>query len=674
MTKKSLKRGAVTNFASQKKFLPKKGLQPKKEVNKKGLFNLSGLTFIILLGIVIYSDSFRCSFHLDDLLHIVYNRVIQNLWDVKAWWNYIPNRPVSIFTFVLNYHFFKLDVWYWHLVNLIIHLINAILIWWLTLLIFSSPALKDQPIFKHKKALAFVTALLFVSHPLAIQSVTYIVQRMTSLVTMFYILSLALYMKVRLSDNRTFVKYLFFAGSVISAILAMLTKENAFTLPMAIVLVELYFLRTNRRMINFRDYRVVVLTAIFLVVMLIVPFKYSFSVFNPIPPRAGHINMITPVNYLFTQFSVILKYIELLFLPVNLHLEYDFPVAKNFFELRTLLSFLVLSSLVVLAIFLFKKHRIISFGICWFFLTLSIESGIIPIQDVIFEHRTYLPSFGFFLILVTGLYVLLWKKYKFMVIAVLTIITGLNSCMTYQRNKVWKNDLTLLSDNIAKAPGFARPFCNRGVAYWKNRDYNLALADFSRAIEINPDYRDAYYNRGVVFDNIRQFPQAIADYSRAIVIDQNHLKAYYNRGVVYWNLREYDKAIADYSRAIEINPDYANAFNNRGVVFEYLKEYDKAIADFTRAIGINPNYKDAYSNRGATFWTLKEWKKAIADYSRAIEIDPNYKEAYVNRAIAFGNLEQWDRAIADYDSALKIAPDYAMAYTNREIAYRNFKR
>ena len=196
-----------------------------------------------------------------------------------------------MFTFALNYHFNQLDVYYYHFVNLIIHLINACLVWWLTLLIFSSPALKDNPINRQKKVIALFTALLFVSHPLATQSVTYIWQRLASMVAMVYLFSLRFYIKARLSNKGNISKTLLFSFSLISAVLAMLTKENAFTLPFAIMLFELFFLRTKKFSLNFRDYRVILLLAAFLGVMLIIPFKYSFSVFKTIPPRLGHASL-----------------------------------------------------------------------------------------------------------------------------------------------------------------------------------------------------------------------------------------------------------------------------------------------------------------------------------------------------------------------------------------------
>lgn len=554
------------------------------------------LAIIVLLGAVIYSNSFDCSFHFDDLRHIVYNEAIHDLWDIKSWWNYNPGRLVSIFSLVLNYNFFNLDVRYWHLVNLFIHLLNALLVRWLTLLILSSPALHGRPIVKHKEAIALITALMFVSHPLATQSVTYIIQRMTSLAALFYLLSLALYMKGRLTDKGTRSVILLFTGSVVSGILAVLSKENAFTLPFAVILVELFFLQDQKISINFRNYRVVALLAVCVGVMAIALMKFPLTIFDPIPPMSGRVVTITPLNYLFTQFSVIVKYIQLLILPFNQHLEYDFPLSDGFLQPATLLSFLLLLFLVFLVIYLYKKERIISFGIGWFLLTLSVESSIIPIQDVIVEHRTYLPSVGFFLILSTGIYNLLWNRHKFMAVAVWMLLIGSWSVMTYQRNYVWKDDLTLLNDNVEKAPDFARPYSNRGVAYWKLKQYDRAIDDLTRAITLDPEYRDALYNRGVVYEEVGEYSRAVEDYTRVIALDKDEVIVYYNRGVAYFRLGEFVKAADDFSRAIAIRADYTDAYTNRGATYFNLGEYDKAVADYTRALEIDPENTQARSS------------------------------------------------------------------------------
>jgi tetratricopeptide (TPR) repeat protein len=590
------------------------------QVKKNKYVDIAGLAIIILLGIKIYSNTFDCSFHFDDIINIVNNKNIRNLSDVQAWWNFYPTRAVGFFTFALNYHFSQLDVKYYHLFNLIVHLINSCLVWWLTLLILSClpppihnklslNILQDNSIIKQKKVIAFFTALLFVSHPLATQSVTYIWQRVASMVMMFYLLSLILYVKARLSNKGNLSKTLLFTCSLISAVLAMLTKENAFTLPFAIVLFEIFFLRTKKFSINFRDYRMILLLAAFIGVIMIIPLKVSFDIFKPIPPRLGHAYTVTPLNYLFTQFSVIVKYIQLLFIPLHQNLDYDFPISNNFFEIRTILCFFVILSLIILAILSFKKYRIISFGIFWFFLTLSIESSFIPLDDLIWEHRTYLPSFGFFLILTSGIYYLLWNKHKYLTICIFVIIIGSNSYLTYERNKIWKDDLSLWNDNVEKTPNRLRPLLSRGVAYSDLGQWDNAIDDYSKVLDINPKLAEGYNDRGLAYTRLGQWDMAIADFSKVIEIDPKSTFAYTNLGAAFFSLGQWEKSIVYFSKVIEIDPKNAIAYNDRGAAFTNIGQYDKAFDDFSKAIEIDPNYTRAYSNRENVYGKLRNKKQ-----------------------------------------------------------------
>ena len=667
MKKEQLKRETKNKVSSTKS-----PLQDKVE-SHKSLYNSLGLSIIIILGIIIYSNSFICSFHLDDIKNFVEDTKFPGLTDFKAWWDFSHTRAVAFYSFALNIHFNQFDVWGYHLVNLIIHLVNVLVVWWLSILIFSSPVIRDHPIAKYKNEIAFITALLFISHPLATQSVTYIVQRMASMVAMFYLLSIALYLKARLADNASLPKYLLFAGSILSALLAMLTKENAFTLPFAIVLVEFFFLRSKQLKINFRDYRSLLAIVGLIGFIILVVLKFSFSILKPINPNEVHAGILTPITYLFTQFSVIVKYIQLLFLPINQMVDYDIPVANSLFEIKTLLCFLVLLSLIFFAIFIFNKNRIISFGIFWFFLTLAIESSIIPINDVIFEHRTYLPSVGFFLILSSGIYLLLREKNKLLVFAIFAVIIVMNSFLTFQRNKIWKDDISLWSDNISKAPNKSRPYYCRGSAYAKLEKWDKAIADFSSAIRIFPNYSFAYANRGVAYGKRKEWDKSISDQSAAIAIDSKHATAYFNRGANYGELKQWDNAIKDYTSAISINPDYSDAYSNRGIAFGRMNEWEKAIADHTKSIQIDPKQAKAYSNRGIAFGNLMQWDKAIADYSRAITNNPNYANAYNNRGSAYENLGEHEKAIADFTKALQIDPNMTVAQNNRELAIRNLQ-
>jgi protein O-mannosyl-transferase len=671
---------------------------------------LTGPAVIILLGALIYSNSFYCSFHFDDYPNIVDNLKIQKLSDVSAWWNFYPTRPLGFFTFALNYHFSRLNVVSWHAVNLIIHLINSCLVWVMTIFVFSSPVMKDNSLAKHGKTIALFTALLFVSHPLATQSVTYIVQRLASLVAMFYLLSIVLYMKGRMTGKGRGMKIALFTGAFLSALLAMLTKENAFTLPLAIILTEIFFFRTKKIHINYKDWRLFLLVAAFFSVMIIIPLEVSFSVFKPIPPSLGHNETTGPVNYLFTQFSVMLKYMQLLIFPVNQMLDYDFPLAKSFFETRTMLGFLVITGLVILSIFLYKKQRVISFGILWFFLTLAIESTIIPIVDVIYEHRTYLPSVGYFLILVTllsGLMAKGSKTVRLVIMVIMAIMVIINSWLTFERNKVWKDNLSLWTDNVAKTPNLARPVSNRGVACGELGMREQAIADYSRAIELDPRYviasfnrgvaygetgqwekaaedytrilmRDpgytkAWFNRGMANENLGRWKDAASDYSKAIALEPGNAKAFYGRGLARMNLAKWDSALADFSASLRIDTGYAQAWSAMGIVYGNLGQWDNAIDGYTKAVMLDPGLRDAWSNRGTAYQNKGLWDKAISDYTKALQIDPAFATALFNRAVAFGNSGQWDKAVADYSKVLELNPGFTQAYANRQMAIQNLK-
>jgi tetratricopeptide (TPR) repeat protein len=663
---------------NNKKIKPRKDQGKHDLLNKKKLANnnynnLPGLGIIILLGIIIYSNSFNNSFHLDDSFHIIKNTTIRSLTDLKSIWNFNHSRFIAYITFAINYHFGKLNVWGYHLVNIGIHLFNACLVYLLTLLILSAPAFRDAPISRNKKLIALFTGLLFVSHPLATQSVDYIVQRMASLAAMFYFLSLVLYLKARISEKRNINTYLLFAGSIASALLGFLTKENVFTLPFAIVLFELFFFKSNKQPLYSKNYSILLLIGISILITIFILTRFTFSIFNPIPPTVGNDYTVTPFNYLFTQFSVIVKYIQLLILPINQNLDYDFPISNSFIDLRTMISFLVLLTIIGLSIYFFKKNRIISFGIIWFFLTLSIESSFLPLQDLIFEHRTYLPSYGFFLILTTVVYGFIWNNNKSLAITVLVVIIGINSILTYERNKVWKDDVTLWTDVVAKSPYKARPMGTLGDAYRDLGKYNAAIEKYNAAIQINSKYSTAYHDRAGVYGQIGQWDKAIADYSKAIDIDPSYKRAFYNRGNAFATLEKWDQAIQDYSKAIDIDAKFSFAYYARSTAYIQIKQWDKVISDCTKTIEIDDQYSLAYLNRGFAYFNLGQLDNAISDYTRCIEIDPLNDNAYFNRGVAYGNTNQWDKAVADYSKALEIDPQSQNAASNREKAIQKLE-
>ena len=564
----------------------------------------------------------------------------------KAWWGFYPSRPIGYLSFALNYYFHGLDVWGYHLVNLAIHIVNAILVWWLVLLTMATPVMRAQPISRHKGAMALFTALLFVSHPLATQSVTYIVQRLASLATLFYLLSLALYVKGRLGEgNRGTQVFFYYAGALFCAVLGMLTKEIVFTLPFALVLYEFSFIRTDAWKIDLKDRGIQIPITILGIFIVLFFLNFSFEIFNPIPPllHQGYDYPITAWEYLITQFSVILTYMRLFILPVNQNLDYDYPISHSFFEWHTLLGLLSLAGIFVLGILLFRRYRLISFGIFWGFLTLSVESSIIPIsQNVIFEHRTYLPGFGFFLVLTAVVFYFIWDWYRQVSVGALFLLILTNTVLTYERNKVWKSDYTLWADCLKKSPNKPRPLSNYGKALADAGNASEALTYYDKAIKLNPRFYDAYYNRGNARVNLGDYKRAIADYKETLMINPDHSNGHYNLGNALARGGNLTEAVVQLKEAVRLKPRSAEYQNNLGYVLALLGKEGEAITHFREAIRLKPDLADAHNNLGSALLSQGEIDGAIDSYRAALRINPDFKLAKDNmkNALAMHNRKQ----------------------------------
>lgn len=562
---------------------------------------------ILIAGIIAYSNSFDCSFQFDDV-HVFVSSVTTNSASIGEWLRIFPTRPIGMLTFAINYKIHKLDLWGYHLVNLIIHLTNAFLVWWLTWLTLSTPVMKDESISKHKTIIAFLIALLFVTHPLATQSVTYIVQRFASLATLFYLLSLILFIRGRLWQGNKNIALFLFGLSIIFGICGMLTKEIVFTLPFAVILYDYCFIKISPWKLEERDKSLIIsfiMLIIFMLIIFILLFLRvrSLNIFSTVEPGQGYSYSISMKEYLFTQFSVILTYIRLFILPINQNFDYDYPVSIGLFQIKTFLSFLALLGIALTGILLFKRYRLISFGIFWFFLTISVESSIIPIsQNVIFEHRTYLPAFGFFLALTSAFFYFFKERYLKIAMIILLMAAALNTVLTYQRNKIWKNEYTLWADCLKKSPNKARANNNFGAVLLAEGKSEKAIDHFNKALRIAPNYPDAYYNRGTAYNKQGQYQRAIDSYNEAIRLKPGYTDAYNNRGTIYGRLGQYQLAIEDFNKAITVNPDHALAYYNKGFAYAIIGQYQRAIEYYSKAITHNPDYSNAYDNRAISYF------------------------------------------------------------------------
>jgi tetratricopeptide (TPR) repeat protein len=626
------------------------------------------IILISCLGMIIYSNTWHSPFQFDDYIYIVNNFFVRDIGKLQYIWTYYPCRFITFLSIALNYQHSRLDVFGYHIFNIAVHLGSAILVWWLTLLTLTTPVMKEDKIQKQANLLALCAGLVFVSHPVQTEAVTYIYQRAASLAAFFYLASLCFYVKSRLLQDRgpgSSLGKFYYISSLIMAVAAMFTKENAITLPLMILLYEMSFFKTSKDF-NWRG------LFPFLLTLLIIPLTMWLTKsdkFQEIQGIAQGPGGISPFHYLLTQFRVMVTYLRLSFLPIHQALDYDYPVYKSILEIPVLCSFLFLMLILFTARRLFSKYRLVSFSMYWFFLTLLPESSLLPFNDVIFEHRLYLPLAGYSLFLVGGAYYLLGRNNIRRMVSVMVLMIAFYSMMTYQRNNVWRDEFTLWNDALQKSPHKARAYYGRGDGNFHNGRLAEALSDYSKAIDIAPYYLMAYDGRGIVHTKLNQLPEALSDFDRAIKIYPGYAKAYNDRGAVYTEQGRFIQANSDYDRAIALNPNLISAYYNRGLMSYKQGHFDDAVPDFSRCIEQNLNLEEAYIYRGQSYDQRGYLEQAMSDYNKAIELDPYKADIFFNRAVIYDKQGHLTQALSDYNKAIGLNSDYAKAYARRGVIF-----
>jgi len=627
----------------------------------------TALAGMLLLGVLIYSNSFDCSFQFDDETNITKQELIRNFWDFQSWWNMQSTRQLAFGSFALTYHFFGYDVWGWHLINLLIHLLTTLAVWRLATLLFRTPAIRDLPIAAQASSLALAAGFLFVSHPLATQSVTYIVQRIAAQAAMFYLLSIGFYVQARLRDIRKPATWLIYLAAGFMGICAMLTKENAYTLPLALILIEICFFQSENAGRLISDKRFLIAAAVLLLIFLRFVAEYSTQLNSNLNLDLG--GTINSRNYLLTQFSVIWKYIRLLFIPLGQSLDHQIPISESIFQPRTFIAFTGLVLVFGGALYLFKRNRLVSFGILWFFVTMSVESSFFPIADVIFEHRTYLPSFGFFIAFCAGILYPAYKKYGQTAQVMLLGLVAVYSILTFSRNRVWKTEDTLWSDAIEKGPS-VRAYNNRGDYYYRLKEYDKARADFKAALKINPEFTRAYRNLGKVERDCGRITPAIEALTQAIKLSPNKADAYIVRGNLYQSAGSYDKALADAEKALSLEKN-VSAYINLSAALNAMERYEESLAASEQALALSPDNAESWYNRGNTYRVMSKTDSALICFSRAIELDSTNYFYFNNRGLANMMREDMKSAVEDFTKAHILVPDNLLVLMNRSICYVN---
>ncbi|MBI5788325.1 MAG: tetratricopeptide repeat protein [Candidatus Schekmanbacteria bacterium] len=671
----------------------KRGAKPVAAVNAKPRNNWVSylvLPLIILVSIAAYSNSFKVPFVFDDGAHIVNNRGVQfdDLTPIR--FERLKEaikekgRAAAEVSFAFNYYMGKLDTYGYHLFNLIVHILTALTVYafiknTLTLKLPGGMVSPGQASYeKIACQVALGTALLFTAHPVNSQAVTYIVQRMTSMATLFFITAMLAYIRGRKSHSK-FAAFLWYAACFVSFLLALNSKQNAVTLPFFILLYEIYFFQClDWKRIRKNPLFITLFFAVIAAILGIALLSTGGKLFTHIFVEGYKSRPFTMGQRALTQLRVVTYYLSLLFYPhpSRLNLDYDFDLSYSLINpLSTLPCFFLIFGLIGLGFYLMKRRPVISFCIFWFFGNLVIESSIYPL-DLVYEHRLYLPFLGFFwavlTIIIKGIDRLTVSKAGRMAVklAGLMYVVSLFNYWTYQRNDVWKSVISILEDVTAKSPKNSRQHVNLGVAYSAENQLDKAIVCYKKGIELDPNYPETYNNLGNAYNRKGMLDEAIAEYQKAIQMRYKYKEAHNNLGSAYYKKGMYDEAIAEHRIALQIQDDCEKSLNNLGVAYSAKRMYPEAIAAFKKAIEVKPDFDKPYVNLSLTYTVMGKPREAIEMLDKVKYLDPNNPSLYYNMGNAYSDMGELQKAADAFRIAIRLQPNYPAAHNNLGLALR----
>jgi lipoprotein NlpI len=606
---------------------------------------------IAVVTLIAFSPSLRNGFtNWDDPQSVVDNRDIRvfNIENVKKVFssaclsNY---QPVTMLTYMAEYHFFGLNPAAFHCTNLLVHICTCIILF---LLVFS---------LTESRAAALFAALVFAIHPLRVESVAWIAERKDVLSSFFYLLSMLLYVTFVKKKGLQYYFLCFF-----SLVLSLLSKPMAVSQPFALLLIDYL---GNRRF-SLRG------------IAEKLPFFFTASGFAilafMIQRGSGAVHeypSMLAVQRLCVPFYGLVFYLIKFILPVHLSAVYPFPFNHDPALSLRLYFAPVVTLAIGTAIVLYRGplKKTLVFASLFYLVTLLPVLQIIPIGvSMVADRYSYIPMIGFALLCgVAGEHFLRStgknrRGYRLrftLLLGILFIVV----CLTFQRCRVWEDNFSLWNDAINNFPHSAlQGYMNRGLAYCEKKQYDKGIEDFSKAIALKPDYGSAIANRAAAFEVIGAHDLAIEDFSRAIRLDPGNVNACNARGLAYENMGKHEPAIADFTRVLALDARHPLADNERGIAYGSIGRYDLAIADFTRALELDPANLNACANRGILYATIGNWDAAISDLSAVIAQDPNYAEAlYSNRGIAFLQKGLCNAAVRDLKMALSMNRDDSLS-------------
>jgi len=539
-------------------------------------------------------------------------------------------HPLTTLTFWFEIHWYGANPLPFHILNVLLHLINTFLVYQLV------KKLSEQEI------TSLFTAALFALHPLHVESVAWISERKDVMYSMFYLSALLIYLQY-LTNGHKSKHYLL---CLLLFVCSLLSKSAAVTLPVLLIAIDLYKRRKPDTKMWLEKIPFLLLSVLFGIIALLsqqgalkdVALEYSF--FNRI--------------FLFTY--GVMFYVVKLIVPFHLSAMHFYPVTHGgMLPWYCYASLPVLGFLAWLTVRKTSLRRETLFGTGFFLITISVMLQIISVGNAITAERyTYISYIGLFYIAGQWMSALKKESVKRTALFISGIFIIAMAILTWNRIPVWKNGNTLFTDMIKKYPDSYLAYWMRGNYKNDVKDYQGALQDYNKTLQLHPNFAECLTNRGNIFNELKDYKAALQDLDRSIALDTTVAESFNNRGIAHNGLGDTASALKDYNKAIQLDPELQNAYDNRGVLKAIMGDLTGALTDVNKALIIDPKDGETFSNRANIKAMMKDFKGSFDDYSIALQYNPKDNIVLFNRGLTRLNLNDTAGACDDWHRAANL--------------------
>jgi tetratricopeptide (TPR) repeat protein len=639
---------------------------------------LAGVVIIVLAAFLAYIPSISGGFILDDDLLVTNNRITRAPDGLYRFWcssEPADYWPATNTTFWIEWRMWGMNSAGYHATNLILHIIEALLIW-IILRKLSIPG-------------AFLAAMIFCVHPVNVESVAWIAQRKNMTAMLFFLLSVLWYLKASMytasagtapgrscegswERERTFSSFIlhllpfhfWYWLSFAAFALAILSKGSVIVLP-ALILGIIWWSRPLTRQDLVRA------APFFLVagVLTVVNLWFQSHDSNEVIRHAGFMERLLDAG------CVVWFYLYKAIWPFNLAFIYpnwNINAGKALWWLPLLA---VLAVTAALWLYRSSRSRPLLFAWGYFCVALAPVMGFVDVgfmkYSLVADHYQHISIIGAIALVAAG-----WSEWHCLArnaahwaTAVAVVMVGALSFLTYQQNGMYRDAITLYQDTLAKNPECWLAQNNLGVTLFHAGQLQEPIELYEKAIQLKPDFAPAYNNLGVAMHQAGRYQEAIKQYEQALSSRPNYTEAHNNLGITLYKTGRLSEAIEHYREVLRLEPDYADAHNNLAVAFAQTDRYQEAIEQYRQALQLTPDDPEYLYNLGNALIETDQLKEGIKQYEHVLRLNPDHPRAHSNMGGALIKLGRPQEAIEHLKKALQLIPEDVSTWNNLALAY-----